>query len=121
MNNIEDNELVYLDDNNNIDETIITEFAIILFQLLKNAYLQDVNPHLPLKRSISPKIKSHQYYSKEQEKLKILLDKILLQVKKRSNTTEIIIPHADAISISKHFKKSKRKHLKILKKIASKN
>jgi hypothetical protein len=54
------------------------EFAIILFQLIKDKYIKDGHLHLKLKRSMSPKIMSYEYNHTEREQLKITLDENII-------------------------------------------
>jgi hypothetical protein len=68
-----------LDENNNIEETINMNFALILFQLIKDKYFKKGNLHLTSKKSIKPKILSYEYYHNEYELLKIKLDKPIIE------------------------------------------
>jgi hypothetical protein len=50
---IKDSDLVYLDDNN-IEETIGMEIAIIILQLFKDKYFINGNPYLLLENCVKP-------------------------------------------------------------------
>jgi hypothetical protein len=52
---IDYNDLVYLDEEYNFDETICVEFAIILLQLNIDRYFKEEKTHLTIKRSSNPK------------------------------------------------------------------